>query len=374
MDIRDPKHGYYGQSNHFSKERSGFYHGEMPLNLNDIVAVLGKGKGAGTDAFETDDRTVLYDDAQAVYEKAKVFHPYDVAITEAVNEGLSSVNVPGKTYPINWNQDYIWDYDPIYAIREQVAFEAADGGKAPADALFEAAGHMFFKVRHVNHESWFVPGANVAEGDLKTQPLWPAFKDVQDFPASGSAKEKDEFVMNQLRMNFSDYCPLAYDVRYTYPFLTSDQYVTAENYQAPAGVSAARKARNTAPGAIADKLATVTYATDVTDVVARDKGRVSFFGASKPNDVVPTAISDVNDDIRGKGFSIVYNRAAGTVTVKAEGKKLENAAVYDATGASLVAGAKADRIDENTIVLDVRNIARGAYVVGTNLGGAKFMK
>lgn len=374
VDIRDPKHGYYGQSNHFSKERSGFYHGEMPLNLNDIVAVLGKGKGAGTDAFETDDRTVLYDDAQAVYEKAKVFHPYDVAITEAVNEGLSSVNVPGKTYPINWNQDYIWDYDPIYAIREQVAFEAADGGKAPADALFEAAGHMFFKVRHVNHESWFVPGANVAEGDLKTQPLWPAFKDVQDFPASGSAKEKDEFVMNQLRMNFSDYCPLAYDVRYTYPFLTSDQYVTAENYQAPAGVSAARKARNTAPGAIADKLATVTYATDVTDVVARDKGRVSFFGASKPNDVVPTAISDVNDDIRGKGFSIVYNRAAGTVTVKAEGKKLENAAVYDATGASLVAGAKADRIDENTIVLDVRNIARGAYVVGTNLGGAKFMK
>lgn len=374
VDIRDPKHGYYGQSNHFSKERSGFYHGEMPLNLNDIVAVLGKGKGAGTDAFETDDRTVLYDDAQAVYEKAKVFHPYDVAITEAVNEGLSSVNVSGKTYPINWNQDYIWDYDPIYAIREQVAFEAADGGKAPADALFEAAGHMFFKVRHVNHESWFVPGANVAEGDLKTQPLWPAFKDVQDFPASGSAKEKDEFVMNQLRMNFSDYCPLAYDVRYTYPFLTSDQYVTAENYQAPAGVSAARKARNTAPGAIADKLATVTYATDVTDVVARDKGRVSFFGASKPNDVVPTAISDVNDDIRGKGFSIVYNRAAGTVTVKAEGKKLENAAVYDATGASLVAGAKADRIDENTIVLDVRNIARGAYVVGTNLGGAKFMK
>lgn len=374
VDIRDPKHGYYGQSNHFSKKRSGFYHGEMPLNLNDIVAVLGKGNGAGSGSFESDDRTGLYDDAQAVYDKAKEFHPYDVAITEAVNEGQSSVNVAGKTYPINWNQDYIWDYDPIYAIREQVAFEAADGAEAPADALFEAAGHMFFKVRHVNHESWFVPGANVAEGDLKTQPLWPAFKDIAGFPASGSAKEKDEFVMNQLRMNFSDYCPLAYDVRYTYPFLTSDQYVTAENYQAPAGVSAARKARNTAPGAIAAKLATVTYATDVTDVVARDKGRVSFFGASKPNDVVPTAISDVNDDIRGKGFSIVYNRAAGTVTVKAEGKKLENAAVYDATGASLVAGAKADRIDENTIVLDVRNIARGAYVVGTNLGGAKFMK
>lgn len=374
VDIRDPKHGYYGQSNHFSKERSGFYHGEMPLNLNDIVAVLGKGQGAGSDAFVADDRTGLYVDAQAVYDKAKEFHPYDVAITEAVNEGQSSVTVAGVTYPINWNQDYIWDYDPIYAIREQVAFEAADGAEAPADALFEAAGHMFFKVRHVNHESWFVPGANVAEGDLKTQPLWPAFKDIAGFPASGSAKEKDEFVMNQLRMNFSDYCPLAYDVRYTYPFLTSDQYVTAENYQAPAGVHAARKARNTAPGAIAAKLATVTYATDVTDVVARDKGRVSFFGASKPNDVVPTAISDVNDDIRGKGFSIVYNRAAGTVTVKAEGKKLENAAVYDATGASLVAGAKADRIDENTIVLDVRNIARGAYVVGTNLGGAKFMK
>ena len=374
VDIRDPKHGYYGMSNHFSKERSGFYHGEMPLNLNDIVAVLGKGQGAGSDTFVADDRTGLYVDAQAVYVQAKEFHPYDVAITEAVNEGQSSVTVAGVTYPINWNTDYIWDYDPIYAIREQVAFEAADGGKAPADALFEVAGHMFFKVRHVNHESWFVPGANVAEGNLKTQPLWPAFKDIDGFPASGTAKEKDEFVMNQLRMNFSDYCPLAYDVRYTYPFLTSDQYVTAENYQAPAGVSAARKARDTAPGAIAAKLATVTYATDVTDIVARDKGRVSFFGASKPNDVVPTAISDVNDDIRGKGFSIVYNRAAGTVTVKAEGKKLENAAVYDATGASLVAGAKADRIDENTIVLDVRNIARGAYVVGTNLGGAKFMK
>lgn len=374
VDIRDPKHGYYGMSNHFSKERSGFYHGEMPLNLNDIVAVLGKGKGAGSDAFETDERTGLYDDPDAVYAKAKEFHPYDVAITEAVNEGQSSVDVAGKTYEINWNQDYIWDYDPIYAIREQVAFEAADGAEAPADALFEAAGHMFFKVRHVNHESWFVPGANVAEGDLKTQPLWPAFKDVQDFPASGSAKEKDEFVMNQLRMNFSDYCPLAYDVRYTYPFLTSDQYVTAENYKAPETKARARKARDTEPGAIARKLSEVTYATDVTDIVARDKGRVSFFGASEPSKVVPTAISDVNDDIRGKGFSIVYNRAAGTVTVKAEGKKLENAAVYDATGASLVAGAKADRIDENTIVLDVRNIARGAYVVGTNLGGAKFMK
>lgn len=374
VDIRDPKHGYYGQSNHFSKERSGFYHGEMPLNLNDIVAVLGKGNGAGSGSFESDDRTGLYDDAQAVYDKAKEFHPYDVAITEAVNEGQSSVDVAGKIYPINWNQDYIWDYDPIYAIREQVAFEAADGAEAPADALFEAAGHMFFKVRHVNHESWFVPGANVAEGDLKTQPLWPAFKDIAGFPASGSAKEKDEFVMNQLRMNFSDYCPLAYDVRYTYPFLTSDQYVTAENYKAPETKARARKARNTEPGAIAQKLNGVTYATDVTDIVARDKGRVSFFGASEPSKVVPTAISDVNDDIRGKGFSIVYNRAAGTVTVKAEGKKLENAAVYDATGASLVAGAKADRIDENTIVLDVRNIARGAYVVGTNLGGAKFMK
>lgn len=374
VDIRDPKHGYYGQSNHFSKERSGFYHGEMPLNLNDIVAVLGKGNGAGSGSFESDDRTGLYDDAQAVYDKAKEFHLYDVAITEAVNEGQSSVTVAGNTYPINWNQDYIWDYDPIYAIREQVAFEAADGAEAPADALFEAAGHMFFKVRHVNHESWFVPGANVAEGDLKTQPLWPAFKDIAGFPASGSAKEKDEFVMNQLRMNFSDYCPLAYDVRYTYPFLTSDQYVTAENYKAPETKARARKARNTEPGAIAQKLNGVTYATDVTDIVARDKGRVSFFGASEPSKVVPTAISDVNDDIRGKGFSIVYNRAAGTVTVKAEGKKLENAAVYDATGASLVAGAKADRIDENTIVLDVRNIARGAYVVGTNLGGAKFMK
>lgn len=374
VDIRDPKHGYYGQSNHFSKERSGFYHGEMPLNLNDIVAVLGKGNGAGSGSFESDDRTGLYDDAQAVYDKAKEFHLYDGAITEAVNEGQSSVDVAGKTYPINWNQDYIWDYDPIYAIREQVAFEAADGAEAPADALFEAAGHMFFKVRHVNHESWFVPGANVAEGDLKTQPLWPAFKDIAGFPASGSAKEKDEFVMNQLRMNFSDYCPLAYDVRYTYPFLTSDQYVTAENYKAPETKARARKARNTEPGAIAQKLNGVTYATDVTDIVARDKGRVSFFGASEPSKVVPTAISDVNDDIRGKGFSIVYNRVAGTVTVKAEGKKLENAAVYDATGASLVAGAKADRIDENTIVLDVRNIARGAYVVGTNLGGAKFMK
>ena len=379
VDIRDPKHGYYGQSNHFSKERSGFYHGEMPLNLNDIVAVLGKGQGAGSDAFVADDRTGLYDDAQAVYNKAKEFHPYDVAITEAVNEGQSSVEVAGKRYEIKWNQYYIWDYDPIYAIREQVAFEAADGAEAPADALFEAAGHMFFKVRHVNHESWFVPGANVAEGDLKTQPLWPAFKGIAGFPASGSAKEKDEFVMNQLRMNYSDYCPLAYDVRYTYPFLTSDQYVTAENYKAPETNARARKARSAEYSSISDAMNAAQTAKEttpgvVTDIVARDKGRVSFFGASEPSKVVPTAISDVNDDIRGKGFSIVYNRAAGTVTVKAEGKKLENAAVYDATGASLVAGAKADRIDENTIVLDVRNIARGAYVVGTNLGGAKFMK
>ncbi len=374
VDIRDPQHGYYGMSNHFSTKRSGFYLGEMPLDANDVTAVLGRGNGMGSGSFTEDQRSQFYEDAAAVHAKAMEFHKYSEAINAAVNAGNSSVTVGNNTYPINWNKEYIWDYDPIYDVREKAAFEPQTaGGLSPAEELFETADrHMFFKVRHINHESWFVPGASVAEGSLKTQPLWAAFENDAKFQAAATPTAKDNYVMSQLRVNPEDYCPLAYDVRYTYPFLTSDKYVTAENYDNSKN-GARRKARSTEPGAIKTALDGVGEG-DVDDIVARDKGRVSFFGYVSPEDVVPTAISDVNDDIRGNGFSIVYNRAAGTVTVKAEGKTLENAAVYDASGASLVTGTSADRIDDSTIVLDVRNIARGAYVVSTNLGGAKFMK
>lgn len=374
VDIRDPQHGYYGMSNHFSTKRSGFYLGEMPLDANDVTAVLGRGNGMGSGSFTEDQRSQFYEDAAAVHAKAMEFHKYSEAINAAVNAGNSSVTVGNNTYPINWNKEYIWDYDPIYDVREKAAFEPQTaGGLSPAEELFETADrHMFFKVRHINHESWFVPGASVAEGTLKTQPLWAAFENDAKFQAAATPTAKDNYVMSQLRVNPEDYCPLAYDVRYTYPFLTSDKFVTAENYDNSKN-GARRKARSTEPGAIKTALDGVGEG-DVDDIVARDKGRVSFFGYVSPEDVVPTAISDVNDDIRGKGFSIVYNRAAGTVTVKAEGKTLENAAVYDASGASLVTGTSADRIDDSTIVLDVRNIARGAYVVSTNLGGAKFMK
>lgn len=374
VDIRDPQHGYYGMSNHFSTKRSGFYLGEMPLDANDVTAVLGRGNGMGSGSFTEDQRSQFYEDAAAVHAKAMEFHKYSEAINAAVNAGNSSVTVGNNTYPINWNKEYIWDYDPIYDVREKAAFEPQTaGGLSPAEELFETADrHMFFKVRHINHESWFVPGGSVAEGTLKTQPLWAAFENDAKFQAAATPTAKDNYVMSQLRVNPEDYCPLAYDVRYTYPFLTSDKYVTAENYDNSKN-GARRKARSTEPGAIKTALEGVGEG-DVDDIVARDKGRVSFFGYVSPEDVVPTAISDVNDDIRGNGFSIVYNRAAGTVTVKAEGKTLENAAVYDASGASLVTGTSADRIDDSTIVLDVRNIARGAYVVSTNLGGAKFMK
>lgn len=374
VDIRDPQHGYYGMSNHFSTKRSGFYLGEMPLDANDVTAVLGRGNGMGSGSFTEDQRSQFYTDAKAVHAKAMEFHKYSEAINAAVNAGNSSVTVGDNTYTIDWNTEYPWDYDPIYDVREKAAFEPQTaGGLSPAEELFETADrHMFFKVRHINHESWFVPGGSVAEGTLKTQPLWAAFENDAKFQAAATPTAKDNYVMSQLRVNPEDYCPLAYDVRYTYPFLTSDKYVTAENYDNSKN-GARRKARSTEPGAIKTALEGVGEG-DVDDIVARDKGRVSFFGYVSPEDVVPTAISDVNDDIRGNGFSIVYNRAAGTVTVKAEGKTLENAAVYDASGASLVTGTSADRIDDSTIVLDVRNIARGAYVVSTNLGGAKFMK
>lgn len=374
VDIRDPQHGYYGMSNHFSTKRSGFYLGEMPLDANDVTAVLGRGNGMGSGSFTEDQRSQFYTDAKAVHAKAMEFHKYSEDINAAVNAGNSSVTVGDNTYTIDWNTEYPWDYDPIYDVREKAAFEPQTaGGLSPAEELFETADrHMFFKVRHINHESWFVPGTSVAEGTLKTQPLWAAFENDAKFQAAATPTAKDNYVMSQLRVNPEDYCPLAYDVRYTYPFLTSDKYVTAENYDNSKN-GARRKARSTEPGAIKTALDGVGEG-DVDDIVARDKGRVSFFGYVSPEDVVPTAISDVNDDIRGNGFSIVYNRAAGTVTVKAEGKTLENAAVYDASGASLVTGTSADRIDDSTIVLDVRNIARGAYVVSTNLGGAKFMK
>lgn len=390
VDVRDPKHGYYSMSTHFSKPtytdedatekplRTAFHLGEMPLNANDIVAFYGnkddvKGVNAYLGQFDAL-RTV----AMPIHEQIN----NKISDAQYGNDGKATAVINGKTYTLDIPLTEPWNYDNVDVARTKLAFTRQSGfagltDESPAEKLFNTAisndgqqHHMFFKVRHVNHESWFVPGG-VPEGVLKTQPLWDAFKSVQGFPTAGSAKEKDNFVMNAIRMNFDDYCPLAYDVRYTYPFLTVEK-VTAENYNNAKTRAAATEDFNR----IKNMYATVTP-EEVSDVAARDTGRVPFFGTmtASPEEIVPTAISDVNDDIRGAGFSIVYNRAAGSVTITADGdRELKDAAVYDATGASLVSGTSADRISDQIIVLDVRNISRGAYVISTNLGGAKFMK
>ena len=398
VDVRDPKHGYYSMSTHFSKPtytdedatekplRTAFHLGEMPLNANDIVAFYGnqndvKGVKDYLGEFQT-----LRGVAMPIHEQIN----NKISDAQYGNDGKATAVINGKTYTLDIPLTEPWNYDNVDAARTKLAFTRQSGvagltDESPAEKLFNTAisndgqqHHMFFKVRHVNHESWFVPGG-VPEGVLKTQPLWDAFKSVtvngKTIDNYATAKEKDNFVMNAIRMDFDDYCPLAYDVRYTYPFLTNPAYVTAEDY---ANVSKAASGPIHAPaaGAINSRLNEVTEG-DINSVAARDTGRVPFFGTmtASPGEIVPTAISDVNDDIRGAGFSIVYNRAAGTVTITADGdRELKDAAVYDATGASLVSGTSADRISDHIIVLDVRNISRGAYVISTNLGGAKFMK
>lgn len=394
VDVRDPKHGYYSMSTHFSKPtytdeddtekplRTAFHLGEMPLNANDIVAFYGnqndvKGVKAYLGEFQT-----LRGVAMPIHEQIN----NKISDAQYGNDGKATAVINGKTYTLDIPLTEPWNYDNVDAARTKLAFTRQSGfagltDESPAEKLFNTAisndgqqHHMFFKVRHVNHESWFVPGG-VPEGVLKTQPLWDAFKGVtvngKTIDSYTTAKDKDNFVMNAIRMNFDDYCPLAYDVRYTYPFLTVEK-VTAENYNNAKTRGAATEDFNR----IKNMYATVTP-EEVSDVAARDTGRVPFFGTmtASPEEIVPTAISDVNDDIRGAGFSIVYNRAAGTVTITADGdRELKDAAVYDATGASLVSGTSADRISDQIIVLDVRNISRGAYVISTNLGGAKFMK
>ena len=403
VDVRDPKHGYYSMSTHFSKPtytdedatekplRTAFHLGEMPLNANDIVAFYGnqndvKGVKAYLGEFQT-----LRGVAMPIHEQIN----NKISDAQYGNDGKATAVINGKTYTLDIPLTEPWNYDNVDAARTKLAFTRQSGvagltDESPAEKLFNTAisndgqqHHMFFKVRHVNHESWFVPGG-VPEGVLKTQPLWDAFKSVtvngKTIDNYATAKEKDNFVMNAIRMDFDDYCPLAYDVRYTYPFLTTEK-VTAENYDnSRTNVAAYAAEETTDPtqdfNRIKNMYATVTP-EEVSDVAARDTGRVPFFGTmtASPEEIVPTAISDVNDDIRGAGFSIVYNRAAGTVTITADGdRELKDAAVYDATGASLVSGTSADRISDQIIVLDVRNISRGAYVISTNLGGAKFMK
>lgn len=399
VDVRDPKHGYYSMSTHFSKPtytdedatekplRTAFHLGEMPLNANDIVAFYGnqndvKGVKAYLGEFQT-----LRGVAMPIHEQIN----NKISDAQYGNDGKATAVINGKTYTLDIPLTEPWNYDNVDAARTKLAFTRQSGvagltDESPAEKLFNTAisndgqqHHMFFKVRHVNHESWFVPGG-VPEGVLKTQPLWDAFKSEKGFPTAGSAKEKDNFVMNKIRMNLDDYCPLAYDVRYTYPFLTTEK-VTAENYDNSRTNVATYAAEETIDptqdfNRIKNMYATVTR-EEVSAVAARDTGRVPFFGnmTASPEEIVPTAISDVNDDIRGAGFSIVYNRAAGTVTITADGdRELKDAAVYDASGASLVSGTSADRISDQIIVLDVRNISRGAYVISTNLGGAKFMK
>lgn len=387
VDIRDPKHGYYSMSSHFSSPtyedkkgnkvplRTAFHLGEMPLNANDIMAFYGNENDVTGVGSYLGDFSALREVAMPIHEQMN----NEIAKANYGNDGTASVTVGGVTYKLDIPVTEPWNYDNVYATRAQLAFTpttaASLNGKSPAEALFtQAKNHMFFKMRHVNHESWFVPGG-VPQGVRKTYPLWDAFKGIsvggKTIDQCTTDQEKENFVMSVIRMDFDDYCPLAYDVRYTYPFLTVEK-VTAENYNNAKTRAAATEDFNR----INTMLAAVTP-EEVTPVAARDTGRVPFFGTmtASPEEIVPTAISDVNDDIRGAGFSIVYNRAAGTVTITADGdRELKDAAVYDATGASLVSGTSADRISDQIIVLDVRNISRGAYVISTNLGGAKFMK
>lgn len=391
VDIRDPKHGYYDMASHFAsvkdennkdkQVRSAYYLGEMPLNANDVMALFGSQNNPKWEEYlgnYADLRAVVLPIHEQMSEKiAKAqFSNYQASVTIAGDD----------TYTLTYPKDEPWNFGSTWKLRETLAFKQTSAagleGKSPAEAIFATANnHMIFKVNHVNHESWFVPNG-IPQGSPKTYSLWEAFKDYENpdgkkFDDCTTEKQKDDYIMSEIRMELDDYCPLAYDVRYTYPFLTSPDYVTAEDPTKDAS-SANAEAPRRAPGvgAIYAALQTVK-AADIDPVAARDTGRVPFFSnmTTSPEEVVPTAISDVNDDIRGNGFSIVYNRAAGTVTVTAEGdRQLKDAAVYDATGASLITGTSADRISDQIIVLDVRNIARGAYVVSTNLGGAKFMK
>lgn len=384
VDIRDPKHGYYDMASHFAsvtdesgaeKEvRSAYHLGEMPLNANDVMALYGNSEDPHGVASYLGEYSAL---------RSVVLPIHDQMSEEIANAKFTdckaSVTIDGVTYKLDYPADEPWNYGNTWKTRAELAFNSSNAadlnGKSPAEAIFaKANNHMIFKVNHVNHESWFVPNG-IPQGAPKTYSLWEAFKGTRfgsvAFNDLTTDKQKDDYIMSVIRMKLDDYCPLAYDVRYTYPFLTTEK-VTAENYNNAKTRAAATEDFNR----INNMLAAVTPG-EVTPVAARDTGRVPFFSnmTTSPEYVVPTAISDVNDDIRGNGFSIVYNRAAGTVTVTAEGdRQLKDAAVYDATGASLITGTSADRISDQIIVLDVRNIARGAYVVSTNFGGAKFMK
>ncbi|MFG6391403.1 MAG: chitobiase/beta-hexosaminidase C-terminal domain-containing protein [Candidatus Amulumruptor sp.] len=384
VDIRDPKHGYYDMASHFAsvtdesgaeKEvRSAYHLGEMPLNANDVMALYGNSEDPHGVASYLGEYSALRSVVLPIHDQMS-----EEIAKAKFTDCKASVTIDGVTYKLDYPEDEPWNYGNTWKTRAELAFNSSNAaglaGKSPAEAIFaKANNHMVFKVNHVNHESWFVPNG-IPQGTPKTYSLWEAFKGTRfgsvAFNDLTTDKQKDDYIMSVIRMELDDYCPLAYDVRYTYPFLTTE-HVTAENYNNAKTRAAATEDFNR----INNMLAAVTPA-EVTPVAARDTGRVPFFSnmTTSPEDVVPTAISDVNDDIRGNGFSIVYNRAAGTVTVTAEGdRQLKDAAVYDATGASLITGTSADRISDQIIVLDVRNIARGAYVVSTNLGGAKFMK
>ncbi len=384
VDIRDPKHGYYDMASHFAsvtdesgaeKEvRSAYHLGEMPLNANNVMALYGNSEDPHGVASYLGEYSALRSVVLPIHDQMS-----EEIAKAKFTDCKASVTIDGVTYKLDYPEDEPWNYGNTWMTRAELAFNSSNAaglaGKSPAEAIFaKANNHMVFKVNHVNHESWFVPNG-IPQGTPKTYSLWEAFKGTRfgsvAFNDLTTDKQKDDYIMSVIRMELDDYCPLAYDVRYTYPFLTTE-HVTAENYNNAKTRAAATEDFNR----INNMLAAVTPA-EVTPVAARDTGRVPFFSnmTTSPEDVVPTAISDVNDDIRGNGFSIVYNRAAGTVTVTAEGdRQLKDAAVYDATGASLITGTSADRISDQIIVLDVRNIARGAYVVSTNLGGAKFMK
>lgn len=384
VDIRDPKHGYYDMASHFAsvtdesgaeKEvRSAYHLGEMPLNANDVMALYGNSEDPHGVASYLGDYSALRSVVLPIHDQMS-----EEIAKAKFTDCKASVTIDGVTYKLDYPADEPWNYGNTWKTRAELAFNSSNAaglnGKSPAEAIFaKANNHMVFKVNHVNHESWFVPNG-IPQGAPKTYSLWEAFKGTRfgsvAFNDLTTDKQKDDYIMSVIRMELDDYCPLAYDVRYTYPFLTTE-HVTAENYNNAKTRAAATEDFNR----INNMLAAVTP-EEVTPVAARDTGRVPFFSnmTTSPEDVVPTAISDVRDDIRGNGFSIVYNRAAGTVTVTADGdRQLKDAAVYDATGASLITGTSADRISDQIIVLDVRNIARGAYVVSTNLGGAKFMK
>ena len=393
--VHDPTHGYYDSNNHHTAGRSAYKMGEIPLNLNDILCLIGTGKkdanGQPTGEF-SDYYNYQYgqyllengEDLKAAIDGLNKMHGYDQTISEKAGyeDACKSVMVDGVSRDLSFDQTKWWYLDKVWNARAEVAFndKNSDLNMSPAEFIFKNFNnHMIFKVNHVNHESWFVPGAYypILQHDYRTRPIWPAFESSSDFKSKNTDEERDNWVMNQLRMKLSDYCPLEYYARYSYPFLTSKDYVAGEDMGTEATAAQSRFNRVPAKqGAIEAALKAVNVDNDVTPVVAPSHGRVPFYGATTPDNVVPTAISNVSDDnISGNGFSIVYNRAAGTVTVTALGdRELKDAAVYDISGSSMIHGASADRVNDQTIVLDVRGIAQGAYIVSTNLGGAKFMK